>query len=60
MIVTGGIGRNIMATAVVKNLNTEFPEKDIIVVAGCPDVFLKNPNVKRIINIGQPYYFYED
>ena len=60
LIVSGGIGRNIMATAVVRNLKRAYPKKNIIVLAGCPDIFLKNPNVRRVINIGQPSFFYED
>ena len=60
LFVTGGIGRNIMATAVVRNLKKAYPGKDIIVLAGCPEIFLKNPNVKRVLNFGQPLFFYED
>ena len=60
LIVSGGIGRNIMATAVVRNLKKAYPDKDIIVVAGCPDIFIKNPNIKRVIDIGRAMYFYED
>lgn len=60
LVVNGGIGRNIMATAVVRSIKKAFPEKDLIVVAGCPDIFLKNPNVKRVLRLGQSLYFYED
>ena len=60
LVCTGGIGRNIMATAVVRNVKKAFPDKDLIVVATCPDVFLKNPHIRRVIHFGQAMYFYED
>jgi len=59
-IVEGGIGKNIMGTAVVRALKKQFPDKDIIVVAGYPDVFMNNPNVKKVFNFNNPLYFYED
>jgi len=58
--VQGGIGKNIMATAVVRNLKKAYPEKKIIVLAGSPDVFLKNPNIKRTYHFAQALYVYED
>ncbi len=33
-IVDGGLGKNICATSVVRELATKYPEKKIIVVAG--------------------------
>jgi ADP-heptose:LPS heptosyltransferase len=58
--VHGGIGRNIMATAVIKNIKQKFPHMEINVLAGFPDIFMKNPNIKRIHNLGHPSYVYED
>ena len=58
--VTGGVGRNIMATAVVRNIKKAYPNKDLIVIAGCPDIFLRNPNIRRVLRMGQCFYFYED
>ena len=60
LIVNGGIGRNIMSTAVVRNLKKTYPEKKIVVVCGTPEVFMKNPNVHRIYHLGNPVYLYED
>ena len=59
-VVQGGVGRNIMATAVVRNVKRAFPDKKIIVLCGCPDVFLKNPHVDRVYSLGQPVFIYED
>lgn len=60
LLISGGIGRNLMSTAVVRNIKKAYPDKDIVVLAGCPDIFLRNPYVKKILNHGQPVYFYED
>lgn len=60
LMVTGGIGRNIMATAVVRSIKEAYPGKDLVVAATCPDIFLKNPHVRRVVNIGSAAYFYED
>ena len=38
-IVEGGIGKNIAATAVVKSIKHAYPTRNIIVLAGCPEVF---------------------
>jgi len=60
LIVEGGIGKNISATAVVRALKKAYPEKRIVVMAGCPEVFFYNPNVYRTFNFGNPLYFYDD
>jgi hypothetical protein len=59
-IVEGGIGKNISGTAVVRALKKAYPDKRIIVIAGCPEVFFYNPNVYRTFNFGNPLYFYDD
>jgi hypothetical protein len=59
-LVEGGIGKNISATAVVRALKKTYPDKRIIVVAGCPEVFFYNPSVYRTFNFGNPLYFYDD
>ncbi len=60
LIVQGGIGRNIMTTAVVRSIKKAYPEKDIIVLSGSPEVFLKNPHVTRVISLKNPLFIYED
>ena len=59
-IVGGGIGKNIMATTVVRNLKKQYPDKRIVVMCSFPDVFMHNPNVYRVFNFMNPLYFYED
>jgi hypothetical protein len=60
LIVEGGIGKNISATAVVRALKKAYSDKKIIVVAGCPEVFFYNTNVYRPFNFSNPLYFYDD
>jgi hypothetical protein len=59
-IVEGGLGKEIASTAVIQAIKTKYPQKNIIVVAGFTDIFLYNPNVKKVFNFGNPLYFYDD
>lgn len=58
--INGGIGKCIMATAVLPSIKEQFPEDNIIVVSGYPEVFLNNPFVYRSFAFGQVQYFYQD
>lgn len=58
--VEGGVGKNIMATAVVRNICKNFPENKTIVVAPYLDVFLHNPKIYRLFKTGNSPYFYDD
>jgi len=59
-VVTGGIGRNIEATATIRSLKKTYPDKELHVIAGCPDIMLLNPNIKKVHRLGQHQYFFED
>lgn len=58
--ITGGIGRNIFATAMIKNFKYQYPDKEIFVVAGYPDIFFNNPNIKRVYNFNNTQYLFEE
>ncbi len=58
--INGGIGKNVLATAVVKAIKKNNPEMNIIVLTAYKDVWLYNPNVYRVYNYGQTPYFYQD
>lgn len=47
--IDGGLGKNIMATAVLKAIRKQYKKANIIVSTAYPDVFINNPNVNRII-----------
>ena len=41
-IVEGGIGRNIASTGVIRALKKNYPDKKIIVVGGCQEMFFND------------------
>jgi ADP-heptose:LPS heptosyltransferase len=57
--INGGIGKSIAATAVCKAIKKQYPKDELIVLTGYPDVFVKNPNVNRVLS-GHVNYFYQD
>jgi hypothetical protein len=58
--VEGGLGKSIMATAVLKVIKKEYKKANIIVLTGYPDVFIGNPNVNKILNHSQAVGFYKN
>jgi ADP-heptose:LPS heptosyltransferase len=50
--IDGGIGKSIMATAVLKAIKKQYRKSNIIVVTGFPDVFANNPNVNKVLASG--------
>ena len=56
----GGLGRVIASTAVVAKIKQKYPEKNIIVITGYPDIFLYNPHVFKVFHFEKPTYFYDD
>lgn len=58
--INGGLGKNVMATAICKAIKIKYPESKLIVITGYPDVYVNNPNVDRCIILHQAKYFYQD
>lgn len=58
--VFGGIGKNVMATAVCSAIKSHYPDSKLIVLASFPDVFLNHPSVDRVYQDGATPYFFED
>jgi len=58
--INGGIGKCIAATAVCAAIKKQYPDRELIVVSGYPEVFLNNPNVKKSFAFGNISYFYQD
>jgi ADP-heptose:LPS heptosyltransferase len=48
--VDGGLGKSIMATAIVKVIKNRYKNSNLIVVTGHPDIYLNNPHVYKIYN----------
>jgi hypothetical protein len=57
--IDGGLGKSIMATAVLKAIKKQYSKANIIVVSSYPDVFISNPNANRVISHNQMNGIYE-
>lgn len=57
--VDGGLGKSVMATAILKVIKKEYKKSNIIVVTGYPDVFVGNPNVNKVLHQSQAVGFYK-
>jgi hypothetical protein len=57
--IEGGLGKNILATAVVSSLKASDPERNIVVVSAWPQVWFNNPDVYQIYPFGQVANFYK-
>jgi len=58
--VEGGLGKNIAATAVLTHLKKQHADRNIVVVASYPEIFLNNENVYRTYKIGNTPYFFDN
>jgi len=58
--ISGGIGKNVIATAVVRAMNFKYPDRKIVILTAHPDIWINNPRVHRVIQFGQTAYFYDD
>lgn len=58
--ISGGMGKCIMATAVCSAIKKKYPESNLIVVSGYPDVFLNNKDVHRSYVFNGLSYFYDE
>lgn len=58
--VDGGIGKNIVATNVVRCIKKQYPDRSLIVVSPWPEVFLHNPSIYRLYKTGVCPYFYDE
>jgi hypothetical protein len=57
--IDGGLGKSIMATAILKVIKKEFQKANIIVITGFPDVFIGNPNVNKVLHHQQAVGLYK-
>ena len=53
----GGIGKNIMATSLIKWVNEKYPKKKITIVSAFPEIFEGNPRIYRNLPTTQSYLF---
>ena len=55
--ISGGHGKNIQSTAVVRAIKKKYPDYKIVVVCSWDGPFFNNPNVFRFFTHGQMQYF---
>jgi ADP-heptose:LPS heptosyltransferase len=55
----GGLGKSIMATAVLKAIKKEYKKANIIVITHYTDVFINNPNVNKVLHHQQVSNLYK-
>ena len=48
--IDGGLGKSIMATAMVKVIKNRYKNSNIVVVTAFPDIFLNNPHIHEVYN----------
>lgn len=58
--ISGGHGKNIQATAFIRAIKKQYPERKIVVVCSWDGPFFYNPNVFRFYIHGQMQYFKDD
>jgi hypothetical protein len=58
--IEGGIGKNVIATAVIRSISNKYDDRKIIVLTAYPDIYYLNPRVYKVFQFGQVSYFYED
>jgi hypothetical protein len=58
--IEGGLGKHIAATAVAKCIKNNYPDRELIVVCGWPEIFINLGFINRIYRIGNTPYFYKD
>ncbi len=58
--IDGGIGKSVMATAVCKAIKAQYPDSQLIVMTGYPEVFEGNRRVYKVIRHNELNYFYRD
>jgi len=57
--IEGGLGKSIMATAVLKAIKRKYSKANIIVISGYPDVFINNPNANKVLHFSQAVNIYK-
>lgn len=56
--IDGGLGKNIASTALISDLKQKYFDRKLIIVASHPQIFLNNPYIHKVYNLGNSPYFY--
>lgn len=58
--IEGGIGKNVVATAVVRAISKQYPDRKIIILTAHTDIWLCNPRIYKVLEFGKTPYFFSD
>ncbi len=58
--VTGGLGKNVAASSLCKDIKDKYPDRKFILVASYPEIFINNPYIDRVYNVVNTPYFFEN
>jgi len=58
--IEGGLGKHIMATAVAQCIKNNYPDRELIIVAAYPEIFLNIDFIDKVYRIGNTPYFYQN
>ena len=58
--IDGGLGKHVAATALFPSIKEKYPDRNLIMVVGHPEIFLNNPNIDRVYFSGNIPYFYDN
>ena len=58
--VQGGLGKNIAASSLTKDIKQKHRDRKFILVCSFPEVFLNDPNIDKVYQMGNHPYFYEN
>ena len=57
--IEGGLGKNIMATALCNDIKQQYPDRKFILVCSYPELFLNFKCIDKVYHSGHRSYFYE-
>jgi ADP-heptose:LPS heptosyltransferase len=57
--IEGGLGKNIMATALCNDIKQSYPDRKFILVCSYPELFLNFKSIDKVYHSGHRSYFYE-
>lgn len=58
--IEGGLGKNVAATALCKDIKEKYPDRKFILVCSWAEIFLNNPYIDRVYSVNNRPHFYED
>ncbi len=58
--IEGGIGKNVVATSVVRAISKHYTDRKIIIVTAHPDIWFCNPRIYKVLEFGKTPYFFQD